>query len=276
MIELPEAVTIARQLNETIKGKRIVEGSAGESAHKWVFYKPSREKLAKLLPKKNIGKVTSLGRCIHIGLEPNQVLVIDEFGGKLLYHIPCARLPKKYHLFLKFEDDSFITVAIQGWGFISTLTEWKKNKWTILRSNAISPVGAAFASERFTHLFERYEDKEKDSIKTFFTNGRSVAGIGNSYLQDILFRAKVSPKRKVRDITAKEKKALYSAVKDTIEQAIRQNGRTSERDIFDVPGNYSPIMDRYAVGKSCPNCGTPIQKISYLGGSCYICPACQK
>ena len=77
-----------------------------------------------------------------------------------------------------------------------------------------------------------------------------------------------------KTITSK-KKALYRAVKDTIEQAIRQNGRASERDIFDKPGNYSPVMDRYAVDKPCPNCGKSIQKISYLGGSCYICPACQ-
>ncbi|UCC39322.1 MAG: hypothetical protein JSV96_16235 [Candidatus Aminicenantes bacterium] len=276
MIELPEAVTLARQLNETIKGKRIVEGSAGESTHKWVFYKPCREKLAKLLPGKKVGDVTSAGRSIHIGLEPNEMLVIDEFGGKVLYHDPGAGLPKKYHLFLKFEDNSFFTVAIQGWGFISTLTEWKQSKWVILRSNAISPFGVEFTSERFIDLVERYEDKEKDSIKTFFTNGRSVAGIGNSYLQDILFCGKVHPKRKVTDITTSEKKALYRAVKDTIEQAIQQNGRTSERDIFDKPGNYSPIMDRYTVGKPCPNCGTGIQKIGYLGGSCYICSACQK
>jgi len=276
MIELPEAVTIARQLNETIKDKRIVEGNAGESPHKWVFYKPSREKLAKLFLKKSIGEVFSAGRSIHIGLEPNQELVIDEFGGKLLYHDPGAGLPKKYHLFLKFEDDSFFTVAIQGWGFISTLTEWEQSKWVILRSNAISPFGVKFTSERFIDLFECYEDKENNSIKTFFTNGKSVAGIGNSYLQDILFRAKVNPKRKVADISAREKKALYKAVKDTIEQAIRQNGRTSERDIFDKPGHYSPILDRYAVDKPCPNCGTAIQKISYLGGSCYICPQCQR
>ena len=98
MIELPEAVAISRQLNQTIRGKRIVESNTGDSVHKWVFYKPSREKLEKLLPKKNIGEVTSVGRGIHIGLEPDQALVIDEFGGKLLYHDPGKILPKKYHL----------------------------------------------------------------------------------------------------------------------------------------------------------------------------------
>ena len=276
MIELPEAVAIAAQLNQTIRGKRIVESNTGDSVHKWVFYKPSREKLEKLLLKKNIGEVTSAGRGIHIGLEPDQALVIDEFGGKLLYHNPGNMLPKKYQLFLKFEDDSFFTVAIQGWGFISTLREWEQTKWTRLRANAISPADASFTVKRFIDLCEHYEDKEKDSIKTFFTNGKSVAGIGNAYLQDILFRAKLSPKRKVADISSDEEKALYSAVKNTIKQAIRQNGRNCERDIFDNPGNYSPIMDRNAKDKPCSNCGTAIQKISYLGGSCYICPSCQK
>jgi formamidopyrimidine-DNA glycosylase len=276
MIELPEAVAIAAQLNKTIRGKRIVEGNNGNSFHKWVFYKPSGKKLEKLLAKKIIGEVRSLGRSIHIGLGPDQALVIDEFGGKLLYHEPGTKLPNKYHLFLKFEDDSFFTLAIQGWGFISSLKEWEQTKWTILRANAISPADVSFTVKRFTDLLEQYEDKEKDSIKTFFTNGQSVAGIGNAYLQDILFRAKLSPKRKVADITANEKKALYSAVKDTVKQAIRQNGRSCERDIFDNPGKYSPIMDKNAKDKPCPNCGTAIQKISYLGGSCYICSSCQR
>lgn len=276
MIELPEAVAIAAQLNQTIRGKRIAECNTGNSPHKWVFYKPSQRKLEKLLFKKTIGEVTSVGRGIHIGLEPDEALVVDEFGGKLLYHDQGSMLPDKYHLFLKFEDDSSFTVAIQGWGFISTLKEWEQTKWTRIRAKAISPADASFRIKRFIELCEQYEDKEKDSVKTFFTNGKSVAGIGNAYLQDILFRAKLSPKRKVADVSSDEKKALYSAVKDTINQAIKQNGRTAERDIYDNPGKYSPIMDRQAKDKPCPNCGTKIQKISYLGGSCYICPSCQK
>ena len=57
MIELPEAVAIAAQLDQTIKGKRVVEGDTGNSIHKWVFYKPPPKKLEKLLPKKKIGKI---------------------------------------------------------------------------------------------------------------------------------------------------------------------------------------------------------------------------
>ncbi len=275
MIELPEAVSIAKQLGKTIRGKIIVEADTGDSPHKWVGYKPERKKLEKLLQGKKIGEIISVGRSIQIGIGQDEALVVDEFGGKVLFQEPGSQPPKKYHLLLKFDDDSFLTVAIQGWGFFSTRTEWKKTKWTILRADAISPADPAFTVKRFNELMDRYEDKEKERLKTFFTNGKSVAGIGNGYLQDILFRAKISPKRKVADITADEKKALFGAVKDTVKLAIQQNGRQAERDIFDKPGRYTPVMDRYAVGKPCPNCATAIQKISYLGGSCYICPECQ-
>lgn len=108
------------------------------------------------------------------------------------------------------------------------------------------------------------------------TNGRRVSGIGNGYLQDILFRAGIDPRRKVASITAEETHALYGSVKETLDQAISLNGRECERDLHGEPGRYTPVMDRFAKGKPCPTCGNPIQKISYLGGSCYICSACQK
>lgn len=102
-----------------------------------------------------------------------------------------------------------------------------------------------------------------------------MAGIGNGYLQDVLFRAGVDPRRKVGEITADQQRALYDAVKETMQQAIAQNGRECERDLYGRPGSYQPIMDRNAKGKPCPECGTLIEKISYLGGSCYLCPTCQ-
>ena len=276
MIELPEAVTIARQLDETIKNKQIIESNTGESSHKWVFYSPSREKLVEILPGQNIKDITSIGRGIHIGLEKNQALVIDEFGGKLHYNEPGTESQKKYHLFLKFEDDSSLSVAIQGWGFISTLAEWKKNEWSFLRANSISPEGDEFSFDRFIDILEQYEDKEKDSVKSFFTNGKSVAGIGNGYLQDILFKVNIHPKRKVIDISEKERIDLHNAIKETLNKAIQLGGRETEYDLYNNPGGYKPILDAHMKGKPCPKCGTAIEKLNVLGSSSYICPSCQK
>ena len=277
MIELPEAVTIARQLNQELRGKRVVSIEAGASSHKWVFFQPSREALEERMPGKTVGEADAIGRGIHVQMEPGLVLVIDEFGGRVLYHPSVQRLPKKHHLLLGMEDQSALTVAIQGWGFIAGLTEdeLRDRAKSQPSATAVSPAGNAFTLERFGGLLDRYEPKDKDSIKTFFTNGKSVAGIGNGYLQDILFRAKIDPRRKVGQITDAEKIALHSAVRETIDQAISLDGRECERDLYGDPGRYVPVMDRYAKGQPCPDCGTTVQKISYLGGSCYLCPACQ-
>jgi len=275
MIELPEAVAISKNLNETIPGKRMIAAGTGAGTHKGVSYQPSREELAAWLVGKTVSEVSARGRSVHIGMSSNQALVIDEFGGKVLYSDPDSEPPKKHHLLTVFDDNSCLTIAIQGWGFMSTLTEWQRNKWTQLRADALSPIEPDFTLENFSSLVEKYPDKGKDSIKAFFTNGKSVAGIGNGYLQDILFQAEISPKRKVADISAEEIPLLYGAVKQVIDQAVHENGRCCERDIFGNPGNYTPLMDRNTQGQPCPHCKTPIQKISYLGGSCYLCPTCQ-
>jgi formamidopyrimidine-DNA glycosylase len=94
-------------------------------------------------------------------------------------------------------------------------------------------------------------------------------------LQDILFHAGISPKRKAAELNQGEIDALYTAVRKTIDAAVKSGGRCCERNIYDHPGDYAPLMDKSTAGKPCPACGETIQKISYLGGSCYICPKCQ-
>ena len=120
-----------------------------------------------------------------------------------------------------------------------------------------------------------YERRDKDSIKTWFINGKSVVGIGNGMLQDILFRARIHPTRRVSSITTDERKALHRTVRETMREAIALGGRTTEKDIYGEPGRYQPTMDRYAKGEPCPECGTAVEAMKYLGGTCYVCPTCQ-
>jgi formamidopyrimidine-DNA glycosylase len=276
MVEHPEAVTLAKQLNTQLKGSRISKADTGTSPHKWVFYWPSREELVERLEGKTIGHSKAVGRSIRIDIGHSRRLILDEFGGKVQYHEAGRPKPKTYHLLIAFEDDSFLTVAIQGWGFIGVSTEKQHLRRLKGREGAISATDRALTQKRFVAFIDNYEDKGKDSIKTFFTNGRSVAGIGNGYLQDILFRARVDPRRKVVDIRASEKKALYRGLKETMKEAVSLGGRECERDLLGEAGRYRPLMDRNTAGKPCPECKTKIVKMSYLGGSCYLCPKCQK
>jgi formamidopyrimidine-DNA glycosylase len=77
------------------------------------------------------------------------------------------------------------------------------------------------------------------------------------------------------DLSADEKVALYNSIQDVMQRAVDLGGRDTERDILDQPGGYHKILDSRSVGKPCPNCGTHIEKIQFLGGACYLCPNCQ-
>jgi formamidopyrimidine-DNA glycosylase len=100
-------------------------------------------------------------------------------------------------------------------------------------------------------------------------------GIGNSYAQDILFRARLSPRCKIPEITPAEREQLYQAVQETVSLAIQAGGREEECDLFGHPGGYRRLMSSQTAGGPCPVCGTTIEKIAYLGGACYLCPQCQ-
>jgi len=72
-----------------------------------------------------------------------------------------------------------------------------------------------------------------------------------------------------------EKRALYDAIFETLEQAVELGGRDTERDLYGNCGGYVSILSSKAKGQPCSECGTAIEKIQYLGGSCYLCPSCQ-
>jgi formamidopyrimidine-DNA glycosylase len=163
---------------------------------------------------------------------------------------------------------------MQMWGFVGLLEKSELSS-SPYADVGIPPLSDGFTPERFDQLLEEYPDKTKKGIKGFLVTSKHVHGIGNGYLQDILFRAKIHPARKIPTLSSDERLKLYGAIQDTMAQAIRLGGRDDERDLYDHPGGYARLMSTQTVGKPCPVCGTTIEKISYLGGACYLCPNCQ-
>jgi formamidopyrimidine-DNA glycosylase len=103
-----------------------------------------------------------------------------------------------------------------------------------------------------------------------------IPGMGNGVLQDILFNAKMHPKKKVNTLARTEKEALFDSIKDTISAIAAQGGRDTELDLFGCPGGYKTILCKNTVNKPCPICGTGIKKEAYMGGSIYYCEKCQR
>jgi len=275
MFELPEYVILARQINDTLRGKVVLRGALGNKPHKFVWYNRTHEEFARLTIGKQVGEAHSRGRWMFVPLEPGYVLVLGECGGQVLYHAPGAGAPDSYHLLLAFEDGSSLTVMTQMWGAMELFEkglEWERQYVKGMRPTPIDPE---FTVEYFSGLIDGLLSGEKRSVKGLLTQDQLIPGLGNAIAQDIMFRARLSPRRPLGDLSAEQRQALYQAIGTTVQEVIDRGGRCDEVDLFGAPGGYVRLMDKNSAGKPCPACGTTVEKSQYLGGACYFCPSCQ-
>jgi formamidopyrimidine-DNA glycosylase len=274
MYELPEIVTLARQIADELTGAKITSCERGNSPHKWVWYSRDAEEYEKICVGRTIGTATPIGNRVVCPVEPGYMLQIGDMGGKMLLHTDDSTFPKKRHFLLGFEDGRFLTVKVAGWGGIWLLADDEPVPYYGLRKR-VSPIGDGFTYDRFKEVLEEDRERGKRSVKAFLASESLIDGIGNGYVQDICFNARLHPKRDTSGLTGRERQRFYHAMRKTLAEAIKLGGRDSETNLYGEPGGYVARMDRRAKGQPCPECGTEIEKISYLGGSCYFCPQCQ-
>jgi formamidopyrimidine-DNA glycosylase len=275
MIEYPEAVTIARQMREQLYDKPIASVAIADDHPKFMFLNDDLSAYQARLPERNIVDVTAKGKWIFAQLDSGDFLLLGEMFGKILLVPPDTSLPKKAHAVVTFESGETLVVTIQAWGGFQVLTPDELGNHLYTGKQGISILSDDFAPSRFSEILDGSAEWSRKPIKSFLVHEGNVAGIGNGMLQDILFRAQLSPRRKVPEITPGERIRLHGAIVETMTLAIAADGRDTEKTLFGNPGRYIPLMDRRTAGTPCIECGTPIEKISYLGGSCYLCPSCQ-
>ena len=275
MFEMPEYNTLARQLTDTVTGKKIKGGHLGNSLHKFVWYNCKPDEFESLISGKYMGKAYSRGRWLFIPANPGYVLVFGECGGKILYHQSKIRIPKKYHLAIVFEDDSALSAMTQMWGAMELYEKGQELKRKYICDMRPAPTEPEFSFDYFSNLIDECIQKEKRSVKSLLTQDQLIPGLGNSIAQDIMFKAKLHPKHPIDDLTRNMRKKLYDAIQRIVAEIISKGGRNDEYDLFGQPGGYKRILSRDTAGKPCPECGTRIEKMQYLGGACYYCPDCQ-
>jgi formamidopyrimidine-DNA glycosylase len=276
MIELPEAITLASQFNQELLGKRIASGMRGSSPHKFAFTgKLSDDQFASTVKGKTIGPSHADGWIILTELAPGYVLSLGCGGERIQYHADESTLPKKHQLLFNFQDGTLLTVSVSGWGEVRLLEQSDLPNHPHIKRGAVSPLSEAFTPDYFNSLLDAVPQDKNVSAKTFIVSEPGLWGVGNGCLQDILYRARIHPKRKILDLTKEERQKLYQAVTNTLKQMTNLCGRDSERDLYDQPGGYRRILHSKSVGKPCQQCGAPIEKAQYLGGAIYFCPTCQ-
>lgn len=269
MPELPEIHNLAKQMNRKLRGLTI--GSVEVVQGKCLNVPVAR--FRKLLRGKTIGRVSSRGKWVFVRAEPDAwVLFSLGMGGDAFYHKPGAALPDKYQVRFGFTDGSALTVRFWWFGYVHAARDDELADHRMTASLGLDPLSKKeFTRERFLELLR----KRKGAIKSFLLDQTQIAGIGNVYVQDILFTAGLHPGRKIPDITIDERAKLYEAIIEQLSEATKMRGLAYERDLFGRRGRLKEFAVGYGEGRDCPRCGTTIEKIRTGSTASYICPACQ-
>jgi formamidopyrimidine-DNA glycosylase len=273
MIELPEALNIAGQINDTIHGKRIASVIVAQTPHKLAWYYGEPQKYSGLLIGKTIEKANAYGGMVEIKAESANILLGD--GAGIRFHRKSEPRPAKHQLLIEFDDHSAISISIQMYGGIGVFLEGElDNIYYKVAKEKPSPFSPAFDKVYFDCLIS-VQEVQKLSLKALLATEQRIPGLGNGILQDILFNAKMHPKKKVNTLAETDKEVLFNSVKTTVSAMAAKRGRDTELDLFGCPGGYKTILCKNTVNKPCPVCGTIIKKEAYMGGSVYYCEKCQ-
>lgn len=270
MPELPEITVKARQMKKEILGKCIADVEARQPKN---LNMPVQD-FVKIAKGKIVKNVSSVGKWLFIKLNLNYYMLINlGMNADLLYFTPKQKLPAKYQLKLTFVDKTGFTIQFQWFGYIHLVQEKDLSKHKLTAHLGISSASHKFTLEHFKKLLSN----KKGRIKSFLINQKNIAGIGNVYIQDILFKAQLHPNQQIKTLSEKEIAALYEAIHDILNHSIRLGGLAYEKDFYGQKGKFAmnEFLVGYKPGKPCPKCGTSIEKIRIGSTASYICPKCQ-
>ncbi|NSW53743.1 MAG: hypothetical protein HPY85_14675 [Anaerolineae bacterium] len=276
MLEYPEIKTIAEQMNTVLPGKTIQQVDFPGLERKFVFSNQAEEEFNQRLVGQTIVTITPVGNHLFIATSGGAVLNIGDTGGKLLYHADQSSVPARYDLKVSFSDGSSLTLSVQMWGFIAAVSaeEAAQHQASILEE-ARDPLSEHVTPTAFLRWLQAWEEAPKISAKKWIISRKYVTGLGNGYVQEIMFRAGIHPRRKMNTLSDAEATRLLTAVQSTVRDALTNGGRNAEFDLFGNRGRFATALNKDTVNQPCPNCGSFIEKFSFEGGACYICPVCQ-
>jgi formamidopyrimidine-DNA glycosylase len=268
--ELPEILHLAGQMDREFRGKTI---AAVQVVQERCINMPADDFTA-MLAGRRIEQVTSRGKWVFVKLEQDSWLLLNlGMGGNVILHENGDVLPDKYRLGFDFTDGRVLTIGFWWFGYAHAVSGGDLSSHKMTARLGPTPIGDAdFTREHFQELLRG----RRGAVKSFLLAQDNIAGIGNVYVQDILFRAKLHPGRKLQTLTDLEKSSLYRGVMETLTEAAELGGLAYERDLYNQPGGFKDFLVGYKEGQPCPSCYTTIQKIKTGSTASYVCPHCQE
>src|SRR3989339_93571 len=260
MPELPEVETIVQDLNKKIKGKRI---SKVNVRLKRIV---KSENFVKVLIGNSVKEALRRGKLIIFKLEKenNYLLVHLRMTGQVIYQ-QNNRITAGGH---SDNNDNLKELPNKHSHVIIYFTDGSKLFFNDQRQFGVLKIVNA----------KRLQE-EKKNIKAFLLDQKYIAGIGNIYADETLFRAGVSPTRRVDSLTKNEIKKIAESVKIILKKAIQARG-TTFNNYVDADGNQGSFVNFLKIygrgGKECKKCKTILKKIKVAGRGTVCCPKCQK
>lgn len=279
MPELPEVETIRRQLAPVSEGKTIESVEVKDA--RWVL--PLRPlKFEKLLVGRKIVKLDRRGKYFVFELDNGSALVMHlRMTGNLLF-LPNDAGDQGKHLRGTLwlsqrgrEAGSLAFVDPRRFGTAEIFASPEALDEYFSTRLGPEPFGDDFDGEA---LF-RATRKKKTSIKAVLLDQRIVAGVGNIYADEALYRARIAPQKRAARMTKAQSAMLSESVEDALNAGIDAKGASIDdfRDAYGVKGSF---QDQFLVhrreGLECPSCGSPIVKTRVAGRGTYFCRSCQK
>lgn len=271
MPELPEVETTVRGLQRTqpsILGVGFI--------NIWTDLEKFK-KLKRGLKRKKIKKIWRRGKNIIFELSGGySLLVHQKLTGHLLYDDWDKKDKANSYIHLKFFLDNGKVLALSDLRKFAKVELWKtKDLVKELNSLGPEPLENDFTFEKFKEVLKN----QKGKIKQVLMDQEVIAGIGNIYSDEILWRARIHPFKRGAKLTEKELKSIYRNIKPVLTKAIELGGESisdyrnpeGKKGVFDIERK---VYRRQ--GEKCPRCGTKIKRAKLAGRSAHFCPACQK
>ncbi|MEM2887990.1 MAG: hypothetical protein QXI71_00695 [Candidatus Bathyarchaeia archaeon] len=195
--------------------------------------------------------------------------------GELLYYVNRQKLPERYQFKLNFSDGSGFTIFFSWFGYLHLVAEKDLKKHRLTANLEANPLSSDFCFERLEDLLS---SKKKTRIRKILLDQKSISGIGNVYVQDILFQSRLHSNREISTLPQKEKQDINNAIRDVLNLSIQHGGLSYEKDFYGQKGKFdrTKFLVGYKEDRSCPVFGTIIKKIKAGSTSSYICPSCQR
>src|SRR6056297_4091021 len=283
MPELPEVETVRRGLAPVMEGQVIARAAVNRPDLRWPFPPDMAARLTGqrvlMLRRRSKYILADLASgetlLIHLGMS-GRMLVSGDPLGRFVHAHPA---PEKHdHVVLDMGNGARITFNDpRRFGAMYLMPTDRAEAHPLLAKLGPEPLGNAFNAPYLTAALRG----RNTPVKSALLDQRIVAGLGNIYVCEALFRAGISPRRRVNRIAARRIALLVPIVRDVLRDAIAAGG-SSLRDFRQADGELGYFQHRFDVydreGLACraPGCTAKVARIVQSGRSSFFCPQCQR